>query len=139
MPILALTLWIGFLTSTNVVAVKILLKTKFEGLISIDDRVIKHNEKLIPFENISLLTLKPYITRSRSSYIPRWKLCDELEIKLKDDSVYRLLISEDNPPLTIPIFEILERIKMTNAEYNNKIELPNRTAFFTREDKKHST
>jgi hypothetical protein len=124
---------------TNIFAAKVLLKTEYDGEISINSQTIKFAQRQIEFGDILILTLKPYISRSRYSYIPQWKLCDELQIKLKDNSEYRFLISKNYPPLTIPIFSFLEKMKQMNGECNEKIKLPNRTGFFSTEAIKHST
>lgn len=129
-PTFLLILWIFLLISSNIIAVKILLKTEIVGQIRIDRDFVHIKEKQIPFESIQSIKLSPYVSRSRQWYIPDWKRCSKLDFILKDHSSYSFLISEKYRPLTIPIDDLLEDFKQTNKEFFKKIEVPNRTGYF---------
>lgn len=134
-----LILSLFLLIFSNSIVVRILLKTEINTQLRIDPLSITTFDRQIPFSEIALLKLIPHISYSRSWYIPRWKRCYKLELKLNDASEFDFLISEQYPPLTVPIIDLLEDIKKSNKQYAKKILLPNRTGFFKTKNASYST
>lgn len=123
-PIIIPIIFFALYVSASIFENKILYKTEIVGQISIDKNSITAQEKQFDFQNIIQLKLGNYINPYKS-WIPRWKYCNKLEIKLNDNSEYLFLISKINPPNTIDIFDLLEEIKKTSKENYRKIKLFN--------------
>lgn len=123
-PIILLIIFFTLFAAANFFESKILYKTEIIGQISIDKNIIITNEKQFDFNNIIQLKLSNYISPYKS-WIPRWKYCNKLEIKLNDNSEYEFLISKTNSPETIDIFALMEEIKKTDLQHHRKIILHN--------------